>query len=175
MDIKIISGGQTGVDQGALEAAIRAGIAHGGTCPLGRKSEDGVIPVRYELTEHWSDQYPPRTAMNISQSDGTLILVHQGALQSSRGTQLTQEMCIKQRKPHLVLDPKDLKGVEIAVSWLEQLELDIQRVPSVLEMFGGDVQDEPLVLNVAGPRDSRAPGIFDETVKFLGRVLERVS
>lgn len=46
---KIISGGQTGVDRGALEAAIALGILHGGYCPRGRRAEDGVIPDRYRL------------------------------------------------------------------------------------------------------------------------------
>ena len=71
---RIISGGQTGVDRGALEAAIALGIPHGGWCPLGRSAEDGVIPARYQLQETDSPQYAVRTEWNVRDADGTLIL-----------------------------------------------------------------------------------------------------
>ena len=71
---RIVSGGQTGVDQGALEAAIQLGIDHGGWCPLGRKCETGVISGKYSLTETDSPKYKVRTQQNVIDSDGTLIL-----------------------------------------------------------------------------------------------------
>ena len=71
---KIISGGQTGVDRAALDVALIAGIDCGGWCPLGRKAEDGPLPLHYPLTETESDDYALRTEYNIRDSDGTLIL-----------------------------------------------------------------------------------------------------
>jgi len=72
--MKIISGGQTGVDRGALDAAIGLGIPHGGWCPRGRLAEDGPIPARYVLSETDSPEYWLRTEQNVSDSDATLIL-----------------------------------------------------------------------------------------------------
>jgi hypothetical protein len=174
MELKIISGGQTGVDRGALDAALKAGIEHGGHCPKGRKAEDGAIPALYQLEETWTDKYPPRTAMNIRDADGTLILVHgRSGFHRSRGTKLTLEMCRKQKKPYLLANPAKLDQVEAVIIWLEELERKQQGVPGWLEELAEE--DRPLVINVAGPRESMAPGIHDETVKFLGRVLVRVS
>lgn len=78
--MKIISGGQTGVDRGALEAALEAGIECGGTCPAGRKAEDGIIPEIYPLTELESTVYSDRTRKNVIDSDATLI-IHFGRLE----------------------------------------------------------------------------------------------
>jgi len=82
----IISGGQTGVDRGALDAAARLGIAHGGWCPRGRRAEDGEIPERYRLRETPSRRYAQRTAWNVRDSDATLVLI-EGDL--AGGTALT--------------------------------------------------------------------------------------
>jgi len=174
MDLKIISGGQTGVDRGALDAAIGAGIEHGGHCPKGRKAEDGVIPAIYQLAETSTEQYPPRTAMNIRDADGTLILVHgRSGFLKSRGTKLTLEMCRKQKKPYLLANPAKLDQVVEVAAWLEDLERKHQGVPGWLPEL--EEASKPLVINVAGPRESKAPGIHDEIVKFLSMVFERVS
>jgi predicted Rossmann-fold nucleotide-binding protein len=71
---RVISGGQTGVDRGALDAAMLAGIPVGGACPKGRKAEDGLIPDRYPLTELASENYRVRTEKNVKDADATLIL-----------------------------------------------------------------------------------------------------
>jgi hypothetical protein len=71
---KIISGGQTGVDRAALDAALALNIPCGGWCPKGRKAEDGPIPERYPLQETSSADYRVRTEKNVTDSDGTLIL-----------------------------------------------------------------------------------------------------
>ena len=174
MDLKIISGGQTGVDQGGLDAAIALGIPHGGTCPKGRKSESGRIPDRFQLTEGWSDKYPPRTRMNIQDADGTLILVHgTNGLARSRGTTLTLELCRSMRKPVHAANPRRPEHVDQVVSWVLELERKSEGVPGWLpELSQGD---RPLVINVAGPRESMAPGIHDETVKFLSMVISQLS
>jgi predicted Rossmann-fold nucleotide-binding protein len=84
--LKVISGGQTGVDRAALDAALTLGIHCGGFCPKGRKSEDGTIPEKYPLVETLNDNYSERTERNVKTADGTLILI---AGNPDRGTQLT--------------------------------------------------------------------------------------
>ena len=71
---KIISGGQTGVDRAALDAALELGIEVGGWCPKGRLAEDGTVPDKYPLKEMDTNAYPARTEQNVIDSDGTLII-----------------------------------------------------------------------------------------------------
>ncbi len=73
---KIISGGQTGADQAALDAAIKLGIPHGGWIPKGRSTENGKLPDKYKLKEMPTKSYPNRTEQNVIDSDGTLIITH---------------------------------------------------------------------------------------------------
>jgi len=141
---KIISGGQTGVDRAALDAALELGISCGGWCPRGRKAEDGPIDIHYPLQETTSANYSVRTGKNMRESDGTLVLARG---QPRAGTALTIKLAQKHRKPYLVRDPfvkKDLGTIRI---WLE-----INRIK---------------VLNVAGPRESEVPGIRDRAFEFL--------
>ena len=70
---KIVSGGQTGADQGALSACVQAGFPYGGWIPKGRRTEKGKVPARYRMRQHWSRHYPPRTEKNVADSDGTVI------------------------------------------------------------------------------------------------------
>ena len=141
---RIISGGQTGVDRGALDAAIALGVEHGGWCPKGRLAEDGRIPARYNLRETDSCDYPQRTERNVADSDGTLILYRQ-PLQG--GTELTRRLAHRHRKPCLLVD--------LAV------EFDARRVRAWIR------RHQIQVLNVAGPRESSAPGIARETERVL--------
>jgi hypothetical protein len=133
---RVISGGQTGVDRGALDAAIETGIQHGGWCPRGRLAEDGKIPVCYQLDETESTEYPVRTERNVIDSDGTLILVR-GEVQG--GTQLTRRLAKKHGKPLLLLDLTGEPAYADARCWIAQHAIQ--------------------VLNVAGPRESSAGGI----------------
>ena len=79
---KIVSGGQSGVDRGALDAAIARGCNHGGWCPAGRRAEDGPIAERYQLRETEAAKYEVRTEQNVLDSDGTLILCHGNSITS---------------------------------------------------------------------------------------------
>jgi hypothetical protein len=145
--IKIISGGQTGVDRGALDAAIALGIPHGGWCPLGRLAEDGRIPDRYELSETASPEYAVRTEQNVIDSDATLILCRG---RPTGGTELTIRLAERHGRPHLVLD------------------LDRSPQPDEVHRWIEDHQVE--VLNVAGPRESQSPGIATQASRFVERV-----
>lgn len=144
---KIISGGQTGVDRAALDAAIQLGIPHGGYCPRGRKAEDGRIPERYRLQETHSRRYADRTEQNLIGADATLI-VTRGPLLG--GTLLTYQLAQRHDKPCLLVDldvppPKD----EVA-AWLAE--------------HGRGT------LNIAGPRESQSPGIYDEALALFLRL-----
>jgi len=147
---KIISGGQTGVDRGALDAAIVLGISHGGWCPRGRLAEDAQIPSRYQLRESFSSEYSVRTEQNVVDSHATLILCR-GRL--SGGTELTFHLAEQHGKPCLVIDLDDPPEPEEVHHWLQTHQVEI--------------------LNVAGPRESQSPGISARAREFLYSVLRR--
>src|SRR6266487_1955317 len=100
---KIISGGQTGADQGGLDAAIAKNIPHGGWCPFGRKSESGIIPLIYNLQETHSINYTIRTKRNVQDSDGTIIFTRS---QMGKGSRFTFDYCRRVlKKPCLIISP----------------------------------------------------------------------
>ena len=142
--LKIISGGQTGVDRAALDFALTHGIHRGGYCPKGRKSEDGTIPEKYPLTETQSDNYPERTELNVKTGDGTLILI---AGDPDRGTQLTIDLCKRYNKPCLVIDLNDEKDRVDIKLWIEKNKIG--------------------TMNIAGNRESISPGIQEKAYRFL--------
>ena len=144
---RLVSGGQTGVDRGALDAAIAIGLDHGGWCPAGRLSEDGSIPSCYQLVETDSAEYPVRTEQNVLDSDATLIL-YRSKLKG--GTLLTRKICARVGKPYLVVRV-GTDGPELVRRWLSETQ--------------------PETLNVAGPRESTCHGIQEQTMKFLLAVL----
>ncbi len=150
MITKIISGGQTGADQAALDVAIEHGIPHGGWIPKGRKTEDGILPDKYHLDEMPTASYPKRTEKNILDSDGTLIF-SRGTL--TGGSALTRKLAKQNEQPWLHIDLDKVTAREAAqaiAGWVG--ERDIQ------------------TLNVAGPRASKDPGIHDIVVGILERV-----
>ena len=144
----IVSGGQTGVDRAALDVAIALGIAHGGWCPAGRLAEDGSVPSRYELRETDSSEYPVRTEQNVIDSDATLIL-YEGNIKG--GTLLTRRICRRLGKDHLTV-AIDNGRPETVRQWL--------------------ARTRPATLNVAGPRESTCPGIFERSMAFMLAALQ---
>jgi len=140
---QIVSGGQTGVDRAALDVALELGIPCGGWCPRGRLAEDGPIAERYPLRETRSARYARRTLWNVRDSDATLILAR-GAL--GGGTAYTARVAHDLERPLLVLPP-DVAHVARALEWLRD--------------------DLVSVLNVAGPRESGAPGSYAAARLFL--------
>ena len=148
--MKIVSGGQTGADRSGLDAAMLLGLEHGGMVPKGRRADDGKVPDKYQLEEHTSSAYPPRTRINIASADATLIIAYEEKIPMSRGTCLTAELCEKSGKPWMAVDPRSEDHQEVR-DWL--IEHGVQ------------------VLNVAGPRECICPGIQELGCKFLVEVL----
>ena len=136
---KIVSGGQTGADQGALDAALELSHPCGGWCPKGRASEAGTIPEKYPLHEHASEVPAARTEANVIDSDGTLIVTHG---RPEGGTALTVECARRHSKPFFLLDLAGSPQVGQIVK--------IRQWGHLYQVF---------TLNVAGPRESKAPGM----------------
>ena len=131
-----------------MDAAQTLGVPCGGWCPRGRLAEDGPIPPRYPLRETRTADYAQRTRWNVRDSDGTLIL-NLGPLDG--GTALTVELARKLGKPCLILDLSALPS------------------PSAVQVWAA--AHRVRVLNVAGPRERRRPGITRQARAFLRRLL----
>jgi hypothetical protein len=137
---RVVSGGQTGVDRAALDAALDLGMPCGGWCPRGRRAEDGPIPERYPLMETETDVYEERTRRNVAESDGTLVLAWGTP---TGGTALTAEHAAQLGKPCLVLD------------------LDGMTVKAAARCAAAWIADSRIAaLNVAGPRESGHKGAY---------------
>lgn len=152
---KIVAGGQTGADRAAWDAAIEAGIATGGFVPGGRMAEDGPIPGNYPgLIETESADPAERTRLNVAQSDATLLFKHGPP---AGGSRLTAELAKEYKKPLLHIDfalvPGEA-GIESAADWLRSNEIG--------------------VLNIAGPRASEDPFIYDAVREFLGELFLKI-
>ncbi len=149
MIVRIVSGGQTGIDRAALDVAITRGMACGGWCPKGRLSEDGAIPAIYPLRETPTSEYEERTAWNVRDSDGTLVLTYGPP---SQGTALTVYMARDLHKPCLVVDLAEDVSAEAALRWIREHRI--------------------ATLNVAGPRASKFPHLYPIAMAFLEALLD---
>ena len=156
-ELKIVSGGQTGVDRGALQAAMGLGIDWGGWAPKGWRAENGTIPPLYraKMQEHASANYLGRTRRNVIDSHATLIIVSSYPL--SGGTLKTRFFCQEAMRSHFVVSLGEADAVEKVRKWLGQ--------------FFAQEHPMPFALNVAGPRESKASGIQKRTRRFLAEVL----
>jgi len=154
--LTIISGAQTGVDRAALDAAIACGLACGGSIPRGRLAEDGPVARRYtQLVELKTNVYAARTRRNVLDADATLILCP-GPPEG--GTALTERLARAHDKPVLVVD------------------IDRETVPSAIKLIRAWIRDnDPIVLNVAGPRESRFPGLYDRSRKLLEKLFRTMN
>jgi len=150
--IKIVSGGQTGVDRGALDGALECGVEAGGWCPEGRKAEDGVIPVNYPLQELKGSGYRQRTKRNVIDSDGTLIIYFDHL---TGGTEQTVMFCMKEKKPYLLIDATELSVVRSA-----------ERIKEFIHDQGISI------LNVAGPRLSSERQSHRYTQEVISKVIQ---
>jgi hypothetical protein len=148
---KIISGGQTGVDRAALDAALQTGTECGGWCPKGRLAEDGTIPSRYPLSELKGAGYKERTLRNVINSDGTVIIYFDSL---SGGTEQTLLFCLNRKKPYLLIDATELSPV---------------RTAERIQQFVAD--HSIIALNIAGPRASDEPLAYAYALKAINHFL----
>lgn len=147
MNIKIVSGAQTGVDRAALDAAMESGVSTGGWCPEGRQAEDGAIPDKYQVEILPGANYRKRTRQNVVDSDATLI-IYFGFL--SGGTEQTVLFCAKEKKPYLLIDATELS-----------IERAVERLIAFITL------KDIFVLNVAGPRASGETRAYEYTKNML--------
>lgn len=146
--LTVVSGGQTGVDRAALDVAMERGMAAGGWCPAGRWAEDGPVPADYPLRETPSADPAQRTEWNVRDSHGTLLLVTDAA---SAGTELTRDAAQRFGRPLHICRLDALPDVDHFRRWLRAHKITL--------------------LNVAGPRESELPGIYDAARGYLRAVL----
>ncbi len=147
----IISGGQTGVDRAALNWAIAQAIPHAGWCPRGRLANDGRLPDRYQLQETTSAGYSQRTRANVLNADAPLILTCGPPVGGSR---LTLRFAHEAAKPFFVVDLDRPLGQPLQEAWSWQA-----------------AQPPFYTLNIAGPSESRCPGIYKKTLEFMSHCL----
>ena len=147
---KVVSGGQTGADRAALDAALRLGLPYGGWCPAGGEAEDGPgLLDRYPSLEETPSADPSvRTTWNVRDSDATLVL-SLGPVDGSPGTAYTVSEAERLGRPLLVVRPSQTEAVR---GWLAALP-------------------DGCTLNVAGPRESEEPGLYDASYALLLDVL----
>ena len=146
--MKIISGGQTGVDRAALDLALKHGVDCGGWCPAGRLDEFGRIPDQYPVQELDAGGFSERTLQNVKDSDGTVI-IYTGKL--GGGTEQTVRFCQKLRRPYQLIDAAKISAEDAA------------------KLIADFVPDHEIdLLNVAGPRQSEWPEGYD----YASRALE---
>lgn len=149
--IVIVSGGQTGVDRAALDAALELGLPCGGWCPRGRLAEDGPLPTHYPLQETPAAAYSQRTEWNVRDSDGTLILTP-GALRG--GTAFTRGQARALKKPVRIVKLSAPDTPQAVMLWLRQAGIR--------------------KLNVAGPRESQAPGVYRQAQTYLKGIFRKL-
>jgi hypothetical protein len=153
--VKIISGGQTGVDRAALDVALQHGIDCGGWVPAGRLDEFGRIPDRYPVRELDHGGFTERTLQNINDSDATVIIYCD---ELRGGTEETVQFCIEQKRPHLLIDAAKISPERIA------------------ELIAEFVRKREIsTLNVAGPRQSEWTDGYDYAFRALDIFLENVA
>lgn len=144
---KIVSGGQTGVDQAALFIASELGFEIGGWCPKGGLDENGdSILTKYNCLEEASSAVPDeRTKLNIRDSDGILIIVPKWPLPEriKDGTMLTIEDARRQYKPYFIFDLSSNLDMYKVLEWVTDHNVT--------------------VLNIGGPRESNSPGIYEDS------------
>jgi len=159
--MKIISGGQSGVDRAALDAAIALGIDYGGWCPKGGWAEDrpeppGVLATYPRLAETPLADPAQRTEWNVRDADACLTVVDARGLPASKGTALAHELAGGYRKPILVVDLSAPHAIERARDWLRTLSRE--RGPG-------------LSIAIGGPRESEVAGIYGRALHFIRQLL----
>ena len=159
--MRLLSGGQSGVDRAVLDVAIAHGIAYGGWCPQGGWAEDfpeppGLLAKYPGLEETPLAEPAQRTEWNVRDADACMIIVDAGGLEVSAGTALAEELVHRYRKPLMVVSLRQPDILKPATLWLR-----------VQQARRGD----ELKLAIGGPRESEAPGIYERAAAFLEELL----
>jgi len=144
----IRSGGQTGVDRAALDAAIKLNLQTCGWCPKGRIAEDGIIPSKYKLVETLTENKDERTRLNVKNSDGTLVLLLSESKVMNDGTSLAIKTTKSLNKP-LMFFYLEKVNIDIVINWI--------------------FENEIIILNVAGPTESNSPGIYNSSYNYMNK------
>jgi hypothetical protein len=158
--MKILSGGQTGVDRAVLDAAVEMGTDYGGWCPRGGWAEDlssppGLLAFYPQLRATPSADPLQRTEWNVRDADTLLILVDASGLRNSKGTTAARDFAVALGKPHVAIDLDADEALARALAWLAE-------------------NQDASILCVAGPRESEAPGIYAKAQPFIGALLARL-
>ena len=162
--MKLLSGGQSGVDRAVLDAAVERGLDYGGWCPKGGWAEDMTVPpgllVKYpNLRETPRADPEQRTDWNVRDADACMIVIEPGGLEVSKGTALAQDLAHRYRKPLMIVRLGEDEAARDAGLWLRFQE---RRVGA------------GLALAIGGPRESEAPGIYASATSFLTALLDGV-
>ena len=162
--MRLISGGQSGVDRAALDVALARGIPYGGWCPKGGWAEDcpgppGVLAQYPRLVETPSADPAQRTEWNVRDADACLIVADGTGPEVSTGTVLAGELAHRYRKPLFVVKLGNADAARLAALWL--------RVQQARHGAG-------LKLAIGGPRESEAPGIYQRAHAFIAELLDAV-
>jgi len=150
---KIIASSQTGVNRAALDTALGKSVPCAGWCPKGRTAEDGALSKKYPLQEaKFRDERIP-TELNILEADGTLLLT-QG--RPTGCTALAEVIARRRAKPLLVVDLLKVLNREMTIGFIRKW-MDDKKIE---------------VLNVSGPRESRCPGIYQDTRLIMEMLID---
>ncbi|HDO06813.1 MAG TPA: molybdenum cofactor carrier [Bacteroidetes bacterium] len=152
--LKIISGGQTGVDRAAMDFALENNIPCSGWCPKGRRAEDGIIPLSYPLRETKESRYRERTIKNVEESQGLLVFVDG---KPDKGTVLA-------------IDQAEKRNIPTYIIYLT-MNVEDQETGILSLLENSDIS----VINIVGPRESNNPGIYNKTKAFLEELFPRLN
>jgi len=150
--MKIISGGQTGADFAGLKAAKDFGFETGGMLPKNCRTLDGPRPeflTEYNMVEHTSYSYVPRTEANVRDSDGTIRFASNF---KSNGEKCTLKAIKWFNRPYIDVDIKNPRPVEEVINFIKQNNIQI--------------------LNVAGNSELTSPGITETVYNYLINVFK---
>ena len=167
--MKLLSGGQSGVDRAVLDAAIERGIDYGGWCPKGGWAEDMTVPpgllAKYpNLRETPLADPAQRTEWNVRDADACMIVIEAAGVAVSKGTTLAEELAHRHRKPVMIVKLGEPDMLKHAALWLrvQQSRHGAKYGPR----HGDDLQ-----LAIGGPRESEAPGIYAGAMAFMQALL----
>jgi hypothetical protein len=163
--MKLLSGGQSGVDRAVLDVALARDLDYGGWCPKGGWAEDcpappGLLTKYPQLKETPLADPAQRTEWNVRDADACLILVDTGGAEASAGTMLACDLAHRYRKPLQIVDLREPDILARAASWLRAQQTK---------------HGSGFMLAIGGPRESEAPGIHRRASRFIGALLDAKS